>query len=378
MKCYNKKGCIQIKILHICSYYYGSKLYKNLMNEMQKNNIKFSVFAPCQYNYKYFGNESYLNVVPCFNKYDRILFHYKYNKIYRALQKNDDIQEYDLLHAHSLFANGYIAYKIFKKYSIPYIVAVRNTDINVFFKYCISLRKLGLNIINNASKIIFISNSYKDILLNKYVSRGQRKVIEEKSIIMPNGIDDFFLKNQGKTKYFDNNNLNLVYTGNIDKNKNLITTIKCCNKLLKNRYNVKLTVIGKIIAKRYKKTINKYDFINYLGVKNKQEIVQEYKNINIFVMPSKHETFGLTYVEAMSQGLPVIYTKNEGFDGFFKDGEVGYAIKYNDYKEMNAKIELILKKYSQISNNCIKQSAQFNWADIAKKYIEIYYDIRGK
>ena len=29
-------------------------------------------------------------------------------------------------------------------------------------------------------------------------------------------------------------------------------------------------------------------------------------------MPSKHETFGLVYAEAMTQGLPVIYTKNEG------------------------------------------------------------------
>lgn len=40
-------------------------------------------------------------------------------------------------------------------------------------------------------------------------------------------------------------------------------------------------------------------------------------------MPSHKETFGLVYAEAMSQGLPIIYTKNQGFDGQFPDGYVG-------------------------------------------------------
>jgi glycosyltransferase involved in cell wall biosynthesis len=342
------------------------------MDEIQKSKVQFSVFAPCSYDFKYSGKENYLSQIHCFNKYDRILFYYKYNKVYNALIKNENIKQYDLLHAHSLFANGYIAYRIYKDYSIPYIVAIRNTDINIFFKYFINLRKLGLNIINNASKVIFISNSYKKNLLNKYIPYNQRDSIERKCIVIPNGIDDYFLNNKSKNKTFDGNNLNLVYTGSIDNNKNLMTTIKCCNKILKNKYHLQLTVMGNIVSKKYKYIFDKYHFIEYLGSKNKEEIKNVYRNMNIFVMPSRHETFGLTYVEAMSQGIPVIYTKNEGFDGFFSEGTVGYHMKYNDYKEMAQKIEMILKDYTNISKNCVQKSSEFNWHDIALKYIKIY------
>ena len=41
-------------------------------------------------------------------------------------------------------------------------------------------------------------------------------------------------------------------------------------------------------------------------------------------MLSIMETFGLVYAEAMSQGLPIIYTKGQGFDEQFDEGKVGY------------------------------------------------------
>jgi len=345
------------------------------MDKFKEHNFNFMVYAPCSYDYNYKGDEPYLLQMKCFNKLDRLMFYYKYKKIYKSLINNVNVKEFNLLHAHSLFANGYIAYRIYKEYKIPYIVAVRNTDMNVFFKYFINLRKLGINILENASKIIFISNTYKDKLLKKYIPENKRKIIEEKCIVLPNGIDNYFLENISESKKLKDNTLNLVYTGRIDINKNLITTIKCCEKFLKYKYKVSLTVIGKITTKKYKNIIPKYDFINYVGSKNKEEIVNIYKNMNIFVMPSKHETFGLTYVEAMSQGLPIIYTKNEGFDKFFDEGVVGYPIKYNDYKEMAEKIDLIVEDYQHMSQKCIENSLSFNWEDISLKYIETYQGI---
>ena len=345
------------------------------MENLIKNSSDFTVYAPCNYNFNYNGDEKYLVQAKCFHKLDRLLFHYKYQKVYNALVNKIEVKEYEVLHAHSLFANGYIAYKIFQKFHIPYIVAVRNTDINTFFKYFIYLRKLGIEILENASKIILISKAYQEKLL-KYVPKGKRKSIQNKCIVIPNGIDSYFLENKAQPKKWNKKTLNLVFTGRIDENKNLITTIKCCDKILKNKYDVKLTVIGSITSKRYEKIIKKYDFINYVGQKNKEEIVEIYKNMDIFVMPSKHETFGLVYVEAMTQGLPVIYTKNEGFDKFFDDGEVGYPIIYNNYSEMAQKIELIIENYEEISRKCIENSSLFNWQDIASRYIEIYKQIK--
>jgi glycosyltransferase involved in cell wall biosynthesis len=59
----------------------------------------------------------------------------------------------------------------------------------------------------------------------------------------------------------------------------------------------------------------------------KEKLLNNYRNSDIFIMPSYNETFGLVYIEAMSQGLPIIYTQNEGVDGYFKEGSVGYSVK---------------------------------------------------
>lgn len=365
----------KVKILHICSYWYSTNLYKNLMDQLNENNVEIKVYAPTKINNKYNGNEKYLIQEKCFREIDRFFFHYKYNKAHKKLFKNVNVKEYDLIHAHSLFSNGYLAYRVFKEFNIPYIVAVRSTDMNVFFKYCFWLRKLGVEILENASKIILISNSYKERIVESWVPKEKRENIEKKCVVIPNGIDDYYIENKKEPKKINNHTLNLVYTGRIDRRKNLIATIKCCEKILKYKYDVKLTVIGKIFSKKYKKIIKKYDFIDYVGPKTKEEIIKIYKKMNIFVMPSKHETFGLAYVEAMSQGLPVIYTRNEGFDKFFGDGEVGYPIKYNNYMEMAEKIELIIENYETISKNCIEKFSIFNWSDITQKYIEIYKKI---
>lgn len=51
-----------------------------------------------------------------------------------------------------------------------------------------------------------------------------------------------------------------------------------------------------------------------------ENILEEYySKADIFAMPSSYETFGLGYVEAMLQDLPILYTHNEGIDGFYDE-----------------------------------------------------------
>ena len=88
---------IVIKVLHICSYYYGTKLYKNLMENLIKNGIDTTVYAPCSYKSSYDGNEKFLIQEKCFKNIDRILFYYKYKKVYNMLnEKLKDIVLFEL------------------------------------------------------------------------------------------------------------------------------------------------------------------------------------------------------------------------------------------------------------------------------------------
>jgi glycosyltransferase involved in cell wall biosynthesis len=97
-----------------------------------------------------------------------------------------------------------------------------------------------------------------------------------------------------------------------------------------------------------------------------------YQRCHIFVMPSVKETFGLVYIEALSQGLPIIYCKGEGVDGFFEENEVGVSVKPDSVIEIVDSVQYIRSRYDQMSLNAVKASKKFNWNDSTKSFMEVY------
>ena len=368
-----------MNVLHINCNYITTKLHSIMIEHLNKEGINNKVFVPT-YNKKISViniDEKTEKVVECFKKNDRFLYYLKQSKIYNAAKKSFNISEFDIIHAYTLFTDGNCAMKLSKKYSIPYVVAIRNTDINTFFKYRFYLRKRGIKILKNSSAIFFLSNSYKEQLFNKYIPSKYKNEFENKAHIIPNGIDDFWFDNlnkdndiEKKLKELNNKELKIIYAGNIDKNKNINATCEAIEKLKEEGWKTTFIVAGKI---KDKKVYNKIkDEIDYKGILTKEELINYYRKSHIFVMPSHKETFGLVYAEAMSQGLPVIYTKGQGFDGQFDEGQVGYRVNINGENEVIEAMEKICNNYINISNNCVDLVNKFEWRKICKRYYEIY------
>ena len=315
----------------------------------------------------------------CFYRIDRFLFFIKQRKIFNALKYNITSIKPDVFHAHFVFSSGYICMKFKEKYDIPYIVSVQNTDVNLFFRYMIHMRKVGMNIMLNTSKIIFISSSYRDEVINKYIPVKKRKSILEKSVIIPFGIDEFWLtKSKIKYKKIEVRKIKLLTVATINRNKNQLTVAKVAELLNNKGYQITYTVIGKIGDKNIYRKLVKYNFVRYIENLPKEKLIEYYKNADIFIMPSIHETFGLVYAEALTQGLPIIYTKDQGFAGNFKDGEVGYAVPRYNTKYIYDCILKITENYKNISDRCIKNSLKFDWNKIAEKFSQIYISVEKK
>lgn len=92
-------------------------------------------------------------------------------------------------------------------------------------------------------------------------------------------------------------------------------------------------------------------------------------------MPSLRETFGLVYAEALTQGLPVIYTKGQGFDGQFNEGEVGYSVDSEDSDDIANKVLHIMRDYEELTKKCIELCWKFDWKHITSQYVQIYNDL---
>lgn len=367
-----------MKILHINSYFSTSKFYKNLFNHQVLNELDIEVYIPVtnDFNSQGFEYGSYSTISKTNGRYDRYFFYYKHYKILKDISVCYEIKSFDLIHAHSLFSNGFIAWKLKKMFGIPYIVAVRNTDVNVFFKRMIHLRKIGINILRDADKIIFISEPYQKLVLEKYIPLRYRKNFYNKSYVITNGIDDFWFENRRSVpKTLNTNLIKLLFVGAINTNKNVTTTIKAIDKLRTKGYNIQFNIVGKIENQKIFNDIRSKPYVNYYGEKAKEELLKTYNFNDIFVMPSINETFGLVYAEAMSQGLPIIYSKNQGFDGQFNDGIVGYRVDSLDPNEISNKVIDIINNYNTISRSCIKYSENFKWDAIVKNYTYLYSNI---
>jgi len=367
-----------MKILHINSYYAKGKFYKNLYDNQDINRVDIDVYVPTHYSFNDNGFDygHYTLISKNHNRFDRVFFYLKHYKILKDITSKYKINDYSIIHAHSLFSNGYIAMRLFKKFKIPYIVAVRNTDVNVFFKKLIYLRSLGIEILRNASKIIFLSHSYKEFVLDKYIPSDLRRYISEKSVVIPNGVDKFWVENIGKPKKINKEEtIKILQVGDINKNKNLLTTAKAISELIQEGFSMELNVVGKIVDKRIYNQITNYQFVSYLGYKSKEDLLKIYNDSHIFVLPSIYETFGLVYAEAMSQGLPIIYSKGQGFDGQFENGKVGFATESLSVTDLKANITDAIKKYTVLSEECILSVYKFEWDNISNSYFSIYEDI---
>jgi len=65
-----------------------------------------------------------------------------------------------------------------------------------------------------------------------------------------------------------------------------------------------------------------------------EQIAEEYGRADVLVSASASETFGMSLLEAMASGLPVISTLNDGALEIVEHGETGYLISVGDIYEL--------------------------------------------
>ena len=367
-----------MKIFHINCNYVGNALHQIMAENLESLGYKNQVYVPVySKNVSVIEPNDNVCVSECFKKWDRLVFDYKQRKIYNDIVSKFNLSDYDIIHAYTLFTDGNCARKLSKKYGIPYVVAVRNTDVNTFLRYMPHLRKRGIKTLLNASAVFFLSEAYRKQVFDKYIPKKYHNAILKKTYIVPNGIDDFWLENTYKKENVITGQtpIKLIFAGRIDKNKNVPATQKAMKILDDKGYKTSLTVVGKIQDKAEYEEIIKDKNTKYIPNRKKEELIKIYREHDVFVMPSFTESFGLVYAEAMSQGLPVIYSAGQGFDEQFENGRVGYSVDAHSPESVAEGITKVIENYSALKAEVSECARKFQWSEIALEYDEIYKQI---
>ncbi len=370
-----------MNVLHINSYYNGSVFYRHLFAAQEALGEHVRVFVPMAKGDKGARTDygPWSDVSPNHGKYDRLIFQLKHAKVLRDARTRYGGGGYDVIHAHSLFSNGYIAMKLSEQLGIPYVVAVRGTDVNTFFPRMPHLRGLGRRVLRGAARVIFLSDGYRENGLKPYLSKAELDAVLAKSLVIPNGIDAWWHEHEGARHTLHQDALRLLTVGRANKGKNILTALKAAEQLAAQGMDVRFdVVIGVVDDEAILKRIEQTPFVTLHQKLSREQLLPLYRAADIYVMPSLSETFGLVYAEAMSQGLPVIYTRGQGFDGQFPEGEVGFAVDPMDASGIAGAIDRIRADYDRISENCVRLSRRFDWAEFARQYDEIYREVTHK
>lgn len=373
-----------MNILHISNDFAGSTVHKCLYSELDKLGVEQLVYCPVrdsqQIGKNSFAGKStiidYANIIKPYYKY---FYHLKQWRLYAYIRARYDLSKYSLCHATTLLSDGGIAYRIFKEYHVPYMVAVRSTDIDVFLAKLPHTWSAARRILLNARYIVFINNGLRVSLEKHKAIKPIIEQIKDRFIIVPNGIDDYYVNHWHTNKHQGHG---LVYIGDFSRRKNVLRLCQAVLELKKNEMlsDVKLTLIGGGKARNgAMEDVEETDafvhshrdtFVNVGPIYNKDKIIEILNQNTIFAMPSINETFGLVYIEALSQNLALLYTKGQGIDGLF-DSKIGVAVNPLSVNDIKNALEKMLTNRSNYSNEDVDPQL-FRWGKIANIYMNYY------
>ncbi len=214
-----------------------------------------------------------------------------------------------------------------------------------------------------------------------YVTNRQKEVFETITGKLNNStaILNGFVQENGEERIpiFSDNILKLICIGYLEERKGYPVLFKAL-KMLKETTDIKfnLTIIGDgYDMKLYRKTVKEYgiDFeCNFVGIVSHKEVYEYLNKSDIFVLPSYGEALGIAYLEAMSCGLPIIGTKNEGISDIVTDNENGILVEKGDVEGICDAIKFLSENpetAKQIAIRGCKTVAGLTW----KKNAELLY-----
>jgi glycosyltransferase involved in cell wall biosynthesis len=367
-------------VLHVCSDFAQQRIYTSLVCNLQRLQVSQVVYSAVRSHREAEWTAPELTRVPChFRKVlsprHRLLFRSKVRRVTRDLSSRIDLSGIRLVHAHFLYSDGAVALDLQESSGVPYVVAVRNTDLNAFMKYRPDLYRLRDRILSRAGRVVFLSPAYRQMLLAR-LGAAMRERVARKSVVIPNGVSRSWLEPPPPRPSDAAGTLRLLYVGDFSRNKNVPRVLEAAALLAATR-GVVLTLVGGggdgAAEVEAQIASGRFPFARRLGrVDDPAALLEIYRQHDVFVMPSRLETFGVVYVEALSQGLPIVHSRGQGVDGYFPPGTVAAAVDPDNPADIAAKVTALADRLPAIRESCVREARRFDWDSIARSYADLY------
>jgi len=296
------------------------------------------------------------------------------------------VEMYDLevLHVHYAIPHAYAAYMAKqmlaqKGICVKVVTTLHGTDITLVGSHPTYKTAVEFSI-NNSDVVTTVSESLKQDTLRLFDIKKEIKVIY-------NFIDfekypqitDAECKRNSIAK---NEERIISHVSNLREVKRPLDVIKIYAEIQKTMPS-KLLIIGDGPAREAMECLAKdlgiFEKILFLG--NSNEVGKLLCYSDLFLLPSKTESFGLAALEAMAARTPVISTNSGGLSEVNFNGETGYLSDIGDVQDMAKNAVYILEddeRLAAFKGRAFENAQRFSLQNVLPSYKEVYREVIGE
>ncbi|MDP2385894.1 MAG: glycosyltransferase [Bacteroidota bacterium] len=291
----------------------------------------------------------------------------KLKKAIKAFQPN-------IVHAH--YATSYGMLGMLSKFK-PFIISVWGADVYDFPKKSLANKLLLKTIINSADRICSTSNCMKEVT---------KQFTSKEITVIPFGVETSKFEKLN-VPLLDKKEITIGIIKSLEKKYGIDVLITAFSNVV-NRINEKdlklLIVGGGSKRKEYEALVDNLkikDRVTFTGKVPHDEIITYLSAIDIFVSLSilDSESFGVSLVEAMSAGKPIVASDAEGFVEVLGDEKNGFIVpKFSSEKAADAIVEYIEHpEIAIIKGNSARSRAKekYEWKNNVEQMLSVYKSV---
>ncbi len=355
----------------------GCSYLKDFERGLKYHGVEYEILAPKYYIGSKYEQSNIKNLGIPLKKYNsfilRSLFKFFYFPIWYLavigyLLTHRESRKFDIINAEAVIFSGMLALIIGKMFNRKVVITTHGKLVSGFREVA-KLPEIMFNMISLLEKQI-ITRADGIICVGRDVKKFYSKY-NKNTYFLPNFIDASIYKKRASTGV-----KSIAYIGRLSVEKRVDLLIEAS----KSFPDKKFLIIGEgHEAERLKSLKEKLNARNVFFLGRLNDIPRAHGRIDLIVYLWKNEPFGLSALEAMASGIPVIAADTNELHYFVGVSKSGTVIPRNDLnaKRLRKEIAKFDNKefYRKCAANAYKTAQEYDYKVLVKKYIQTYDEL---
>jgi glycosyltransferase involved in cell wall biosynthesis len=207
-----------------------------------------------------------------------------------------------------------------------------------------------------------------DLARESYIDAG---VPSEQVTAVPMGMDLSAFTPPDDTKNDLSGALTFLFAGHAGRRKGVDVLLAASERLTNEGGSHRLQFAGSVEVGLFEDTDAQVECLGYLST---PELAEAFRQADVLVLPSRHDSFGRVVVEAMASGLPVIVSEHVGAKELVTEGETGWMVPAEDVEALATRMKWCIKNHGKVRNmslTAIERAQDYSWAAYRKRVVDV-------